>query len=74
MGIIVDSQRLRPELVRRELTASQLAHEARISPATVSASLGMPIAAMSLGLIADVLGRIPTIPETEALIGERRGV
>jgi len=51
MSVIVHAGRLRFEMVRRGWSASDLARESRLSPATISAALaGRPIAAKSLDL------------------------
>jgi transcriptional regulator with XRE-family HTH domain len=56
MSVLIDSDRLRYELAIRGMSALNLAKQARLSPATVSAALaGKPIAEASLGLIAHVL-------------------
>ena len=61
--------KLRRELTRRAWSASDLAREARLSNATVSAALsGRPIAAKSLELIAQALVRAPALDIIDALI------
>jgi transcriptional regulator with XRE-family HTH domain len=60
VSVVVDAARLRFEMVRRGWSAVDLAREARLSPATISAALASrPIAAKSLDLIADVFTRVP---------------
>lgn len=72
MSITVDSNRLRAEMVRRGWAATDLAHESRLSNATISAALaGRPIAARSLGLIAQALIRTPAIDVVDLLIARR---
>ena len=73
MGVVIHPGRLRLELARRGWSASDLAREAGISPPTISAALaGRPIAARSLGLIADCLSRVAPSSVVDALIlGER---
>lgn len=59
MSVIVNARRLRFEMVRRGWSASDLARESRLSPATISAALaGRPIAAKSLDLIGDAFTRV----------------
>ena len=73
MGVVIHPGRLRLELARRGWSASDLAREAGISPPTISAALaGRPIAARSLGLIAECLQRVAPSPAVDGLIlGER---
>ena len=60
MSVPVDPERLRYELAIRGMAAIDLARQARLSPATVSAALaGKPIAEASLALIAQVLEVTP---------------
>lgn len=60
MGVVVHPGRLRQEMARRGWAATDLAREARLSQATVSAALdGRPIAVSSLALIANALTRVP---------------
>jgi len=70
--------RLRWELARRGLSERELAREARISAATVSAAMsGRAIAATSLSLIANALLRIPPVEIIDQLLrtdNERLGV
>ena len=54
---------------RRAWSASDLAHEARISPATVSAAIsGRSISVRSLSLIAEALLRVPSIEMIDCLV------
>lgn len=69
MSVIVHAGRLRFEMVRRGWSASDLARESRLSPATISAALaGRPIAAKSLDLIAHTFSRVPARQAIDALI------
>jgi transcriptional regulator with XRE-family HTH domain len=69
VSIAIDKERLRQELLRRGWEAADLAREARLSQATVSAALaGKPIAAKSLGRIARALLRTPAIDIIDSLI------
>lgn len=69
MSVVVRTARLRQEMARRGWDAVHLAHEARLSPATVSAALaGRPIAASSLTLIAEALQRAPVISAIDELL------
>lgn len=69
MSVTLRAARLRQEMARRGWDAVHLAHEARLSPATVSAALaGRPIAASSLTLIAGALQRAPVLDGIDALI------
>ncbi len=69
MGVIVHPGRLRQEMTRRGWAATDLAREARLSPATVSAALGgKPIAASSVALIAHALSRVPASTVIDSLI------
>lgn len=57
-------------MARRGWVAIDLAREARVSPATVSAALsGNPISARSLALIAAALMHTPVIDIIDSLIG-----
>jgi len=52
MSVVVNAARLRLEIARRGWNAVILAHEARLSPVSVSAALARrPIAATSLSLM-----------------------
>jgi lambda repressor-like predicted transcriptional regulator len=56
-------------MARRGWAAADLAREARLSNATLSAALsGRPIAERSLGLIAAALQRTPIISVVDSLI------
>jgi transcriptional regulator with XRE-family HTH domain len=69
MSVSLDPSRLRRELARRGLSATDLAREARLSAATVSAALaGRPITTTSLQLIADVLMRVPVVDVIDGLL------
>ncbi len=69
MSVCLDASRLRRELARRGLSATDLAHEARLSAATVSAALaGRPITTTSLRLIAEVLMRVPVVDAIDGLL------
>lgn len=69
MSVAVHPGRLRQEMVRRGWAASDLARESRLSPATISSALaGRPVAAKSLGLMAQALLRVPVIGVVDSLI------
>jgi len=69
MSVIVDAAHLRLEMARRGWAATDLAREARLSQATISAALaGKAISAMSLSLIAKSLTRAPVIAIVDQLI------
>ena len=69
MGVVVHPGRLRQELARRGWSATDLAREAGVSRPTVSAALaGRPIAARSLGLVAQALVRVPAIDVIDGLL------
>ncbi len=75
MSVVVHPGRLRQEMSRRGWAAADLAREARISQATVSAAVnGRPIAATSLGLIAQALSRVPANDVIDSLIMSDRDV
>jgi transcriptional regulator with XRE-family HTH domain len=78
MSIALDAARLRQELARRGWGAADLAREAHLSQATVSAALsGRPVAARTLGMIASALMRTPAIDLIDSLIatdGPRLGL
>ena len=60
MSVVVHPERLRFEISCRGWSATDLAREARLSPATISAALaGHPIAASSVSLIARALANSP---------------
>jgi hypothetical protein len=67
--VIVDARRLRRELARRGLSASQLAREAGLSTPTITAALGgRAISATSLRLIAQALTRLPALDVIDSLL------
>ena len=69
MSVVVHPGRLRQEITRRGWSPLDLAHAARLSPATVSAALsGKPIAASSLNLIAKALASKPTVEVIDRLL------
>lgn len=69
VSVIVHPGRLRFEMVRRGWSASDLAREARLSPATISAALaGRPIAAKSLDLIGEAFTRVSARKAIDELI------
>lgn len=75
MSVLVHAGRLRQEMTRRGWAATDLAREARLSPATVSAALGgKPIAASSVALIATALSRVPASSIIDSLIMVDRSV
>ena len=68
-SIAIDAERLRVEIARRGWDAADLAREARLSAATVSAAMsGRAISAKSLALIATALLRKPPIEMIDSLI------
>jgi len=69
MSVVVHAGRLRQEMTRRGWSATDLAREARLSPATVSAALGgKPIAPTSLALLAAALSRVPPVAAIDSLL------
>jgi transcriptional regulator with XRE-family HTH domain len=74
-GFVRNTQ-LRFQMVRRGWSASDLARESRLSPATISAALaGRPIAAKSLDLIAATFTRVPARQAIDGLImGDADGI
>ena len=74
MSVNVHPGRLREEISRRGWSPLDLAHAARLSPATVSAALnGKPIAASSLNLIAKALAaKAPVEVIDRLLFADRR--
>jgi len=69
MGVIVLSEQLRRHMLLRGWNAADLAREARLSQATVSAALaGRAIAASSLSCIAKALLRVPPVEIIDSLI------
>ena len=69
MSVVVHAGRLRQEMARRGWAATDLAREATLSPATVSAALGgRAISATSVGLIAAALSRVPASAVIDSLI------
>lgn len=69
MSVTLDSERLRRELVRRGWNATELAHAARLSNATVSAACrGRAISPTSVRLIVKALIAQPPLPEIDALL------
>jgi lambda repressor-like predicted transcriptional regulator len=73
VSVVIHPGRLRQEIARRGWSARDLAHEARLSEATVSAALaGKPIAASSVALIANALTRVPASDVIDSLIFTER--
>lgn len=69
VSVVVHPGRLRQAMTRRGWAATDLAREARLSPATVSAALaGRSISENSLALIATALQRAPVISVIDSLI------
>ena len=69
MGVVVRPSRLRMELIRRGWSECDLAREARISPATVSAAIsGRSISAKSLSLMVEALLKVPTVELIDRLV------
>jgi transcriptional regulator with XRE-family HTH domain len=69
MSVVIEPNRLRRELARRGLSATELSHEARVSGATVSAALaGRPISATSLQLLTEALLRRPVLALIDSLL------
>jgi transcriptional regulator with XRE-family HTH domain len=70
MSVRLQPDRLRFEMARRGLSATELARVAKLSHPTVSAALaGRPISATSLQLIAAALARLPVVHMIDALLG-----
>jgi transcriptional regulator with XRE-family HTH domain len=76
MGVMVHPGRLRQEMIRRGWAACDLARQARVSEATVSAALaGRPIAPSTLGRMAGALAKAPVLQVIDSLIfGDDRAV
>jgi len=75
MSVLVDGARLRLEISRRGWNSVDLAREARLSAATVSAALaGRPISATSLRLMAQALASAPPDELIGTLLGRREGL
>jgi transcriptional regulator with XRE-family HTH domain len=69
MSVVLNARRLRHELARRGLSATDLARESKLSPATISAALsGRAISAQSLSLIGGVLERVAALEVLDSLI------
>jgi transcriptional regulator with XRE-family HTH domain len=69
MSMALRPERLRLEMMRRGLAATDLARESHISQATVSAALaGKPLATKSAVLIARALSRIPVVDLIDSLL------
>jgi transcriptional regulator with XRE-family HTH domain len=69
VSVVIQAERLRAEMVRRGLSARELARAAGVSAPTVGTALaGRPIATRSLQLIAETLGRIPPLAVVDALL------
>ena len=69
MSVNVNPAQLRLEMARRGWDAIDLAHASRLSPATVSTALaGKPIAAKSVGLIANALINTPVNEVIDLLV------
>lgn len=69
MGISIDGGKLRRELVRRGMSASELARASRLGVATVSAALaGKRIATGSIRLIAKTLAEMPVLEGIDDLL------
>jgi transcriptional regulator with XRE-family HTH domain len=68
MSVVVDAARLRREMARRGWAAVDLAREARLSQATISAALaGRPVTVSSVALMARALARVPPIDAIDFL-------
>ena len=73
MSVTVHAGRLRFEIACRGWSASDLAREARLSPATISAALaGRPVAATSVSLIAKALAGAPPDEIIDRLLRDQR--
>jgi transcriptional regulator with XRE-family HTH domain len=74
MSIVVHPGRLRHEMVRRGWAATDLAREARLSNATVSAALaGRAVSEQSLALIAKALSRAAVVEIIDVLLARDGG-
>jgi transcriptional regulator with XRE-family HTH domain len=74
MSVGIDAERLKYEMARRGLSASELARAARLSPQTVGAALaGREISSSSLRLIGSALGDSPIIAVIDALLRPKGG-
>jgi len=77
MGITVDGERLRRELIRRGWHSSDLARAAGLSEPTISAALmGHQISVHSLRSIAEAIARTPEVAGIDKLMagGNRAGL
>jgi lambda repressor-like predicted transcriptional regulator len=74
MSVMVHPGRLRQEMARRGWGVCDLAREARLSHATISAALtGRPVAERSLSLMVKALARVPALDGVDILImGDRQ--
>lgn len=69
MGIVLYPGRLRLQMARRGWSASDLARESGVSRPTISAALaGRPIAARSVGFLAEAFSRVPAKEAIDELI------
>jgi transcriptional regulator with XRE-family HTH domain len=69
MSVILQSDRLRLEMMRRGLSATDLAHASGLSAPTVSAALaGRAISTRSLQRIAAALTSLPIIAVIDSLL------
>ena len=74
MSVAVDPGRLKHEMARRGWQGVDLAREARLSQATISAALsGKPVSARSLALIAAAFVRTPAMAIIDSLVSGEDG-
>jgi transcriptional regulator with XRE-family HTH domain len=73
VSVTVHPARLRRELARRALSATDLARLSGLSAATITAALaGRGISAKSLQLMAAALTKTPVVEVIDALLGQSR--
>ena len=69
MGVAVNADQLRLELARRGWCNADLARQARVSNATVSAAVaGRPVSPTTLRLIVAALANTPPLAGVDALL------
>lgn len=69
MGVVIRTDRLRQELVRRGWAGADLAHAAGISAPTVTAALaGRPLSPRTVGRIVQALALAPVLEGIDGLV------
>ena len=69
MGVVINVATLARELARRGWMSTDLAREAGLSHATISAARsGRPVSPTTVRLIAAALGRTPPLDEIDVLL------